>query len=176
MCIALFFACFMRRSKEDKQADEYLEECHDAHLARDEEYLPFAEVRFTLTSSCTHSRLQDVSTFADRARSRPVRLEPNEVTLLREQRLRDMKMREMIREVLTYCCVLVLINLFASSRLDSNSSTQVNHLRRLFLNTRQNQHDYTQVTSTLSTNDGDCTKLSRSPRFMTIGIGWRAAS
>ena len=100
-----------------------------------------------------HLRLQDVSTFADRARTRPVRLEPSEVMLLREQRLTDLKMWEMIREVLAYCCVLVLINLFASSRLDSNSSTQVNHLRRLFLNTRQNQHDYTQVISALSTNE-----------------------
>ena len=72
--------------------------------------------------------------------------------LLREQRLTDMKMKGMIREVLTYCCFLLLINLFASARLDSNSSVQVNHLRRLFLNTRQDQRDYTQV-STICTID-----------------------
>ena len=60
MCIALFFACFMRRSKEDKQADEYLEECHDAHLGRDEEYLPFAEVRLHA------NELLDAFTFAGR--------------------------------------------------------------------------------------------------------------
>ena len=35
----------MRRSREDKQADEHLDECHYAHLGRDEEYLPFAVVR-----------------------------------------------------------------------------------------------------------------------------------
>ena len=114
----------MRSSNDDEQGSEHFE--NSAHLAADEEYL--------------HST-KHVSPLA----CRPIRRESSAVVLLREQRLREVKMWAMVREVVTYFCFLLLINLLASSRLDTNSFVQVDHLRHLFLNTRQSQCDYTRI-------------------------------
>ena len=151
----IFFACFVRRSDDDIQAAEYLKFTAHLDLAADEEYLHSPAVRTSTTASVINSIIfalpsKHISSFTYSPRTRPIRLDPHEVIFLREQRLRDVKMWAMIREVCTYCVCLVLVHLVTSSRLDTNGFTQVNHLQRLFLNTRQSQCDYTQVSPALT--------------------------
>ena len=82
--------------------------------------------------------------FTYRPRIHADRLNDTEVTCARKQRLKEIHMWLIIREVLIYICFLLLLCLVAYSNRDQNSFLQVNHLRKYFL-----KSDYTKVSSSV---------------------------
>ncbi len=91
--MALFFACFLRKADRDEEAAEYLDE--DVNVGADEEYL--------------HSiKASHPSPFSYRHQTRVHRLHQEELAFLRDQRLKELKMWSIIREMLTYFCFLSL--------------------------------------------------------------------
>jgi hypothetical protein len=73
------------------------------------------------------------------------RLDQSQVVWARDQRLKELQMWSIIREVLTYLTFLSLLYFITYSNVNSNSFYQVNHLRKFFLNSRQIDNDYTKV-------------------------------
>ncbi|CAF3969202.1 unnamed protein product, partial [Adineta steineri] len=128
--LAIFFACFCQKnSYDDKEANEYLDN-NQLALDNDEEYL--------------HS-IQKKSLFTYRQPIRVNRLNESEINSARQQRLKEIHMWSIIREILIYICFLtVLYNIIYSNR-NSNSFLQVNHSRKFFLNSRQINCDYTKI-------------------------------
>ena len=61
----------------------------------------------------------------------------------RDQRLKEIQMWSIIRETLIYLGFLSLLYVVVYSNNQSNSSLQVNHLKKYFLNSRQVDPDYT---------------------------------
>jgi hypothetical protein len=68
-----------------------------------------------------------------------------EVDRARQKRLKELRMWSIIGEVLIYCCFFSLLCVITYSNRDENDFVQVNHLRKLFLNSRQIDNDYTKV-------------------------------
>lgn len=64
---------------------------------------------------------------------------------LREKRLKEIEMWSIIREVVIYFVFLLLLFVVVYSNRDSNAFVQVNHLRKYFLNVRQDDLDFTRV-------------------------------
>ncbi|CAF4339360.1 unnamed protein product, partial [Adineta steineri] len=128
--LAIFFACFCQKnSYDDKEANEYLDN-NQLNLDNDEEYL--------------HS-IQKKSLFTYRQPIRVNRLNESEINSARNERLNEIHMWSIIREILIYICFLtVLYNIIYSNR-NSNSFLQVNHSRDFFLNSRQINCDYTKI-------------------------------
>ncbi len=73
------------------------------------------------------------------------RLNEAEVVCARNQRLKQIHMWSIIREILTYLSFLSVAFVLAYLNQNSNSFLQVDHLRKYFLNTRQIDLDYTKV-------------------------------
>jgi hypothetical protein len=65
--------------------------------------------------------------------------------VLRDERLKELKMWSIIREILTYLCFLCLLNAIIYSNVNPNGFYEVNHLRKFILNSRQANEDYTKV-------------------------------
>ncbi|UJR07107.1 hypothetical protein I4U23_011395 [Adineta vaga] len=128
LILAIIFACFCRKLNEDKEALEYLD--HDSlELNFDEEYLH--------TSKNKKFQTLDYSN----------RLTEEEVIWARDQRVKELEMWSIIREILVYLCFLALLYLVLYSREQTDLSLQVNHLRKYFLNSRQNDNDYTKIST-----------------------------
>ncbi len=89
--------------------------------------------------------------FTYRSPIRANRLNKAEVDCARRQRLNELKMWSIIREIFIYLCFLSLLYIVTYSNHQSNSSVQVNHLRKYFLNSRQIDCDYTQVSLSCKT-------------------------
>ncbi len=68
-----------------------------------------------------------------------------EVACAREQRLKEIQMWSVIREIFIYFCFLSLLYIVTYSKRQSNSFLPVNHLRKYFLNSRQINYNYTEV-------------------------------
>ena len=130
LVLAVFFACFCRKSDDDKQAKEHLDD-DPIDLDDDEEYL--------------HSKPKPF--FIYRRPTQTNRLNEAEVADARQQRLKEICMWSIIREALTYICFLSLLFSITYSNQNPNSFLEVNHLRKYFLNSRQNDLDYTKVSS-----------------------------
>jgi hypothetical protein len=64
---------------------------------------------------------------------------------LRDQRLKELKMYSLIREMLIYICFICLLNVVIYSNVNSNRFDQVNHLRKFILNSREFDKDFTKV-------------------------------
>jgi hypothetical protein len=73
------------------------------------------------------------------------RLSNNELIVLRDQRLKELKMWSIIREILSYLCFLCFLNVVIYSNVNSNGFYQVNRLQKFILDSRQINQDYTQV-------------------------------
>jgi hypothetical protein len=75
---------------------------------------------------------------------RPIRLDRHELAWMRRERLREMKIREMMHEVSVFVCLLVLLNVFAWSCVDGDAYHEVAHLRK-YLSRGHASMDYEQV-------------------------------
>ncbi|CAF1423607.1 unnamed protein product, partial [Adineta ricciae] len=129
--LAIVFACFCRKSNDDQEVNELLDDDY-AELKPDEEYL--------------HSTKKK-SLFTLRSASRAHRLNEEEIVYLRHQRLKHMQMWAIIREVVLYLCFISFLYVVIYSNRDVNAFQQVDHLRKYFLNTRQSNFDYTKIST-----------------------------
>ena len=89
--------------------------------------------------------LQNESPFTHSSQIRVNRLDQDEIVWARDQRLKELQMWSIIREIFTYLTFLSLLYFITYSNVNSNSFYQVNHLRKFFLNSRQIDNDYTKV-------------------------------
>ena len=130
LSLAIFFACFCRKSHDDDQeANEHLYE-EQIELNDDEEYLHSSSKR---------------SFFDYRPPVRIERLNEAQVASARQQRFKEIHMWSILREAFTYLCFLFLLFLITYSNRTQHSFLQVNHLRKYLLNSRQNQLDFNKV-------------------------------
>ncbi|CAF4142851.1 unnamed protein product, partial [Adineta steineri] len=130
ICLAIFFICFCRNSKDDKETSEYINDDDEFNISSDEEYL--------------HS-LEYHSLFSSQSRKSINRLNENEIAFARNQRLKEIQMWALIREFLIYFIFATLLFLINYSNREQNSFFQVNHLRAYLLNQRQTTVDYTKI-------------------------------
>ncbi|CAF4106163.1 unnamed protein product, partial [Adineta steineri] len=130
ICLAIFFICFCRNSKDDKETSEYINEDDKFNISNDDEYL--------------HS-LEYHSLFSSQSRKSINRLNENEVAYARDQRLKEIQMWAIIREYLIYFIFAILVFVITYSNREQHSFFQVNHLRSYFLNQRQTTADYTNI-------------------------------
>ncbi|CAF3869870.1 unnamed protein product, partial [Adineta steineri] len=130
ICLVIFFICFCRNSKDEKETSEYINEDDEFNLSNDEEYL--------------HS-LEYQSLFSTPSLKSINRLNENEIANARDQRLKEIQMWSIIREFLIYFIFAILVFLITYSNREQNSFYQVNHLRAYFLNERQTTADYTNI-------------------------------
>ncbi|CAF0785228.1 unnamed protein product [Adineta steineri] len=130
ICLAIFFICFCRNSKDDKETSEYINEDDEFNISNDEEYL--------------HS-LEYQSLFSSQSRTSINRLNENEIANARDQRLKEIQMWAIIREFLIYFIFAILVVIITYSNREQHSFYQVNHLRAYFLNQRQTTADYTEI-------------------------------
>jgi hypothetical protein len=63
----------------------------------------------------------------------------------RDQRLKEIHMWSIIREVTVYLCFIWILYVISYSNRNNNDFLQVNHLRHFFLNIGSSSNDYTQV-------------------------------
>ncbi len=127
--MAIFFAFFCRKSNDDKEANEYLDD-NQINLDNDEEYLHLTGNK---------------SLFTYRPRVRIDRLNQAQIALARHQRLKEIQMWSLIREASMYICFLTVLTVLVYSNRRVDSFLQVDHFRKYFLNSRQIGLDYTQV-------------------------------
>ncbi|CAF1320727.1 unnamed protein product [Adineta steineri] len=130
ICLAIFFICFCRNSKDDKETSEYINEDDEFNISTDEEYL--------------HS-LEYHSLFSPQSRKSINRLNENEIVYARDQRLKEIQMWAIIREYLIYFIFAILVFIITYSNREQHSFFQVNHLRAYLLNQRQATVDYTNI-------------------------------
>ncbi|CAF1360361.1 unnamed protein product, partial [Adineta steineri] len=132
ICLAIFFICFCRNSKEEKETSEYINEDDEFNISNDEEYL--------------HS-LEYHSLFSPQSRKSINRLNENEIVYARDQRLKEIQMWAVIREFLIYFIFAILVFIITYSNREQHSFYQVSHLRAYFLNQRQTTADYTKIST-----------------------------
>ena len=82
------------------------------------------------------------------------RLDLSEVAWLRERRLKEIEMWAIIRELLIHAAFLSVLFLVTYSNVDPHAFGQVQHLRTIFHNTRQPNHDFTRVSRFSSLSEG----------------------
>ena len=73
------------------------------------------------------------------------RLSANEIAWARDQRVKQLLMWSIIREVASYFAFLVLIYVCAYSNMSDNSFLEVKHLQRYFLQPNRFGRDFSQV-------------------------------
>ncbi|CAF3719120.1 unnamed protein product, partial [Adineta steineri] len=130
ICLAIFFICFCRNSKDEKETSEYINEDDEFNISNDEEYLHSLEYR---------------SIFSSQSRKSINRLNENEIVYARDQRLKEIQMWAIIREFIIYFIFATLVFLITYSNREQHSFFQVNHLRAYLLNQRQTTADYTNI-------------------------------
>ncbi|CAF4320298.1 unnamed protein product, partial [Adineta steineri] len=114
ICLAIFFICFCRNSKDDKETSEYINEDDEFNISNDEEYL--------------HS-LEYHSLFSPQSRKSINRLNENEILYARDQRLKEIQMWAFIRKFIIYFIFAILVFVITYSSREQHSFSQVNHLR-----------------------------------------------
>ena len=67
--------------------------------------------------------------------------------MARRQRLQEIHMWSILREIFTYVCFLAILCVVTYSNRQSNSFLQVDHLRKFLLNSRESNLDYMKVSS-----------------------------
>ncbi|CAF4364101.1 unnamed protein product, partial [Adineta steineri] len=127
ICLVIFFICFCRNSKDEKETSEYINEDDEFNISNDEEYLHSLEYQSLFSPS-----LKSIN-----------RLNENEIANARDQRLKEIQMWKIIREFLIYFIFALLVFIITYSNREQHSFLQVNHLRTYFLNQRQTTVDYT---------------------------------
>ncbi|CAF1401522.1 unnamed protein product [Adineta steineri] len=130
VALAIFFAFFIRKSDKDNEEAEYLDDNDDFDLNHNEEYIHSRESPFTYRSQISNDRLNE-----------------GELAWARDQRLKEIRMWAIIREIVFYFYFLILIYLMTYINMNSNAFFQVNHLRNYFLNTNQIDSDYTKIST-----------------------------
>ncbi len=125
--MSIFFAFFIQNTDKDKEAAEFLEDDY-IELGDNEEYL--------------HSI--NKSPFLYRLQNRVNRLNDGKLVWACNQRLKEIQMRSIIREIFSYFCFLTMIYLAAYSNINSNAFLQVQHLRNFFLNSKE---DFTRISA-----------------------------
>ena len=118
----------------------------------------------------------DQSPFVSRAQPRARRLNEGELAWARDQRLKELRMWSIIREVATYFGCLVVLYLATYSNLNGYSFQQMQHLKIFFLNTRQASADFTQVSLYPTSEHTGEHRRSRFKPLTTIGTGSRTVS
>ncbi len=110
----------MRKSDKDEQASEFLED-ESLELDENEEYL--------------HSKKQ--SPFIYRLHNPVNRLDPDELISARGQRLQEIRMQSVLREICTHLCFLTLLFVITYSSHNVHAFYQVKHLQKFFhINTK----------------------------------------
>ena len=147
--LAIFFACCSRKTDEDPQVADYL----DDDLEIDE---------------------QNDSPFHIQPVARPRRLDPQTLAKVRQERLREMKMWSIIQEIILHLCFVFFANVVVYSQFQPNASYHVQHLHSFFSSRRHTSMNYQQVSHHLLPlthhTDEKCS-LSRFPPTSNIGSG-----
>lgn len=126
ICLAIFFALIIRRDD-----DEIIEtDDDDIFLEGDEEYL--------------HA-FDDGSLLTFRSKSGHVPLSQGEVAYAREKRLNELKMWDILRELLAYVSFLWILYVVSYANRDPNAFFLMNHLRKDFLNVNNATTSFTKV-------------------------------
>jgi polycystin 1L2 len=126
LSLAIFFSCFCRNTNDDQEADEYFDE---------------NQIYFEYLHSI------DVSIFTYRPPIRANRLTEGEIVSARQQRLKEIHMWSILREIFTYLCFLILLYTITYSNQNSNSYFQVDHLRKYLFNSGENDFDYSKIST-----------------------------
>ena len=87
----------------------------------------------------------EICLFSSESSKRINRLSKNQIEFAREQRLQELEMLQIFKEVFIYFLFALLVFLITYSNQEQNSFLQVQHLQKYFLNRRQTQLDYTKV-------------------------------
>jgi polycystin 1L2 len=124
--MAVFFALIIRSDD-----DELIEDSDDIFLEGDEEYL--------------HA-FDDGSLLTFRSKkSGHIPLTQGEIAYARDKRLNEIKMWEIVRELIAYMSFLWILYVVSYSNRDPNSYYLMNHLREDFLNLGNQTNDFTTV-------------------------------
>ena len=124
--LAIFFALIVRQDDDEViESDE-----DDIFLDGDEEYI--------------HA-FDDGSLLTFRTKSGHIPLTKGEVAYARDKRLKEIKMWEILRELLAYSSFLWILYVVSYSNRDSNAFYLMNHLRNDLLNLNSETQDFTQV-------------------------------
>ncbi|CAF1279323.1 unnamed protein product, partial [Adineta ricciae] len=129
IALAIFFACFFRKSTSETEPAGLLGD-DQVDLAADEEYL--------------HT-FQKKSLFVHPSSIRAQRLSDHQISQLRDDRLKEIQIRNVIREMVLYVCFLVVLCAVIYSNRDSSAYYQVDHLRKYLLDSRQENLDFTKI-------------------------------
>ena len=129
--MAIFFALIIRKDNDDiiENDDD------DIFLDGDEEYL--------------HA-FDDGSLLTFRTKSGHIPLTAGEIAYARQKRLKEIKMWEILRELLAYASFLWILYVVSYSNRDPNSFYLMNHLKTDLLNLNSETNDFTQVNKTIS--------------------------
>ncbi|UJR06735.1 hypothetical protein I4U23_011024 [Adineta vaga] len=130
VALMIVFAFFCRKSQDDREAMEYLDE-NELYLDRDEEYL-----------HDNNSLLID-----PRPTIKHTRLTDTEVVSARQRRLKEIQMWSILRESFLYLIFFSTLSVLIYSQTQFNSFLQVDHLRKYLFNSRQSDLDYNQISS-----------------------------
>ncbi|CAF1074084.1 unnamed protein product [Adineta steineri] len=131
IALAMFFAFFCRKSNDDKEANAFLDD-NQLDLDNDEEYL---------------HPIKKHSPAVRQSSPRVNRLNKAELIHARKQRLNEIQMWSILREVSIYLCFIITLYLIIYSNRDLNSYLQVNHLQKYLSNSRQIDCDFTKITT-----------------------------
>ncbi|CAF0742236.1 unnamed protein product [Didymodactylos carnosus] len=124
VCFAIFFALVIR-----KDDDELLiEDEEEMLLGDDEEYMNI-----------------DTSLLSIRSKTGYIPLNEAEIMDAREKRLKEIKMWDIIREIIAYASFLWILYVVSYSNRDPNGNLIVQHLRSYFLNIDVPYVDYTNI-------------------------------
>lgn len=127
--MAIFFALIIRRDDDEIiEADD-----DDIFLDGDEEYL--------------HA-FDDGSLLTFRSKSGHIPLTQGEVAYAREKRLNELKMWDIIRELLAYISFLWILYVVSYANRDPNAGYLAKHLRRDFLNVNNATTNFEKVNRT----------------------------
>ena len=128
--LAIFFALLIRRDDDDL-IDSDDDNDDDLFLDSDEEYL--------------HA-FDDGSLLTFRTKSGHIPLTPGELIDAREKRLKEIKMWQIIRELLAYTSFLWLLYVVSYSNRNPYAFYLTKHLKEDFLNLNNATTDFTKVT------------------------------
>lgn len=126
LCMAIFFTLIVRRDDDDAIDNDD----EDIFLDGDEEYL--------------HA-FDDGSLLTFRSKAGHIPLTQGELLYARDRRLNEIKMWEIVRELLAYLSFLWILYVVSYSNRDPNSYYLMQHLTDDFLNLNNATTDFTQV-------------------------------
>jgi polycystin 1L2 len=130
--MAIFFALIIRKDNDDIIEND---DDDDIFLDGDEEYL--------------HA-FDDGSLLTFRTKSGHIPLTSGEIAYARQKRLNEIKMWEILRELLAYASFLWILYVVSYSNRDPNAFYVMNHLREDLLNVNSATDDFTKVNQTIS--------------------------